>query len=263
MTRSDQVHRVVVYGDFNCPWSRLAAQRAARLQSAGHRIDWRAVEHDHGCASRKRLAVGSLGDEIDQVRALLLPEERLALAVAGFLPCTSAAVAAYAEGYGAGVAAAVRQLLFDAYWVDAVDIGDARVLRSLLVEVVRGGSSSSETLRDWGYAVDVTGGPITATGHELVARWKAEWSAIGAGAVPVVVVDGGTPLVGQDAVRGLGDLIERDAPVVVPPAGPEPGLRPSDLPDLSWTTQHGSRWTRSYQDAARAGLLPLGLGGRP
>ena len=38
--------RVVVYGDFNCPWSYLASRRAAVLAEDGVDVDWRAVEHE-------------------------------------------------------------------------------------------------------------------------------------------------------------------------------------------------------------------------
>jgi 2-hydroxychromene-2-carboxylate isomerase len=43
--------KVIIYGDFNCPYSYLASQRADRLARGGiARVDWRAVEHDHGLA---------------------------------------------------------------------------------------------------------------------------------------------------------------------------------------------------------------------
>lgn len=40
---------VIIYGDFNCPYSYLASQRAdllSRMDIA--KVEWRAVEHDRG-----------------------------------------------------------------------------------------------------------------------------------------------------------------------------------------------------------------------
>jgi hypothetical protein len=53
---------VIIYGDFNCPYSYLASQRAGRLREAGVAVDWRAVEHD------RRLPAG------DPRRCWRLPE---------------------------------------------------------------------------------------------------------------------------------------------------------------------------------------------
>ncbi len=40
---------VIVYGDFNCPYSYLASQRADLIACGGvAAVDWRAVEHDRG-----------------------------------------------------------------------------------------------------------------------------------------------------------------------------------------------------------------------
>src|SRR4051794_9779857 len=121
--------RVVLYGDFNCPWSYLASRRAALLAAVGVVIDWRAVEHDpphRGTPSHAstrtpatQLAdiddrqdetpaaparLGPLLDDMQQVLTLLLPGEELPYALAGFAPHTGAAVTAYAEAYRSGAA---------------------------------------------------------------------------------------------------------------------------------------------------------------
>lgn len=43
--------KLTVYGDFNCPYSNLASQRADQLIRGGMaQVDWRAVEHDRRLA---------------------------------------------------------------------------------------------------------------------------------------------------------------------------------------------------------------------
>ncbi|MEJ7801036.1 MAG: DsbA family protein, partial [Ilumatobacter sp.] len=45
--REEPAPTVVIFGDFNCPFSALANSRASRLAAAGGvRVDWRCVEHD-------------------------------------------------------------------------------------------------------------------------------------------------------------------------------------------------------------------------
>jgi hypothetical protein len=251
--------RLVVYGDFNCPWSYLAARRATLLEAAGVAVDWRAVEHQPWRPRRFSDSSERFDDlraELTEVRAQLLPEEHLEDSLAGFVPFTKAAVNGYAEAYGAGVAPQVRQLLFDAFWNHGMDVGNARLVRTLLSDAIRGGTSASDTLRRWGYAVDVTGGPITTMGWRLVKQWREEWREDGRGTVPVVYADGGAPLFGRDAVTRLGqELVLR-------------GIDVSDVPSLethrllhdpvnhSWATQHGNRWMRNFQDVHVPPMFP-------
>ena len=50
---------VIVYGDFNCPYSYLASQRADRVIREGMaRIAWRAVEHDPGAGCHRDILRG-------------------------------------------------------------------------------------------------------------------------------------------------------------------------------------------------------------
>lgn len=247
------MRELVLYGDFNCPWSYLAALRAERLAADGARVDWRAVEHDPMCASRNRLPAAdfeALQAERDRVVSLLSPDECFPHVFAGFVPCTRSAVSGYAEACAADVGDRVRRLLFEAFWVNAVDLGDAKVVRTLLVDAIRSGSSDSEALREWGYAIDVTGAAITTPSHRLLRTWRDEWLGIGAGTVPVLIADGGEPVRGTAAVQWLGEEIAaRGLGVESVPAQPPPDPIRPDLPDLSWTSQHGSRWNRAYQDA--------------
>jgi hypothetical protein len=251
---------VVVYGDFNCPWSYLASRRVERLAADGLQVDWRAVEHHSACASRNRLTTGfeALRDERDRVVDLLLPGETFPHTLAGFVPCTKAAVAGYAEAYGSGVGPRVRQLLFEAFWLHGIDLGDARLVRTLLVDAIRSGGSKHEAVREWGYAVDVTGAPITTDAHALMLEWRAKWSGTGREVVPALMVDGVDPLFGEAAVRWLGgELAGRG--LDPSPDPPRTGRTvPSDLPGLSWTTQQGGAWNRAFQDIHRGDALRVG-----
>jgi hypothetical protein len=251
--------RILVYGDFNCPWSYLTSRRAALLEADGVQVDWRAVEHDPWMPRPfldSSVRFEALRSEMGDVERLLLPGERLPHALRGFLPYSRAAVSGYAEAYGAGVSARVRHLLFEAFWLHGADLGNARLVRTLLVDAVRSGSSHSNALHDWGYAVDVTGGPVTTTAWRLIRQWRSEWRALGPGVVPLVRVDGGAPVPGVAAVERLGEeLVARGIDVTREPAVPaEP--RPADPPDRSWVSQHGNRWLRDYQALHQVPAFP-------
>ena len=71
--------RMIVYGDFNCPYSYLASQRADRLVRLGTaEVDWRAVEHDPGLPVTGVRAESAREDweaELAEVAGLALPGE--------------------------------------------------------------------------------------------------------------------------------------------------------------------------------------------
>lgn len=210
------VGRVVVYGDFTCPWSYLTWRRTERLRAAGVEIDWRSVEHDPWHTLRPiditdRFA--QLREELPKVEERLLPGEMLPRTLAGFVPFTGAATSGYAEAYVAGVATPVRRLLFEAFWRRGIDLNDGRVVRTLLVDAIRRGTSPCELVGLWGYALDVNGGPITHEGWQTVRDWRDSWAATAdgdesvAGVIPVVIVDGAAPVHGVAAVDRVGRLL--------------------------------------------------------
>lgn len=248
--------RIVVHGDFDCPWSYLAFRRAAVLAGAGVEIDWRAVERERG---RRGPTDGfaTVQEEMDHVVASLLPGEQLPYDLAGFVPRTRATVAAYAEGYAAGVAESVRAVVFESFWMHGVDVGDARVLRTLLVDALRGSASASEAVRGWGYGVDVIGGPISTAAWQLVGAWSTEWRESGREVTPVVTVPGSAPLHGIDAVDWLGVQIAVRGLTPEPPtraAAPPPPSR--ELPALGWITEQGGRWLPRRQRVVAAARRP-------
>jgi hypothetical protein len=239
--------RVTVYGDLSCPWSYLASRRASLLAAAGLQVDWRMVEHDRpvpGAPRRDAERLEATRRDLELVEADLLPGERLPHALAGLVPYTGPAVAGYAEAYVAGVGERARRLLFDAFWVHGVDLGQARVVRTLLVDAVRSGSAPGEPAREWGYAVDVTGAPVSTAAWRLLREWRAEWSAAGP-VVPVVAEAGGLRLAGVEAAAWLGAQVQRrgldpDGPALY--RSPRTDRGGGDLVDRYWASEHGNRW---------------------
>lgn len=249
--------KVVLYGDFTCPWSYLASRRAQVLAADGLDVDWRAVRSRRWVptrADRPQDRVVALRRELDAIGAALLPGEELSHVLAGFVPDTEAAVSAYAEAYVAGSAPEARHTLFSAFWLNGVDLSDARLLRTLLLDAVRWDSSPSDLVRDWGYVVDNTGGPVSASAWRCLRRWEADREATGTTALPVLLVEQ-APLFGADAAAWLGEeILRRGLHDNLEPAAPSvPGPRPHhELVSLSWASEHGNRWMRDYQRAFRA-----------
>jgi len=76
----DQPPKLIVYGDFNCPFSALASARVEYLERHGFAaVDWRAVEHAPDIPSQGLDLIGDQRDELrgelDQIRSLLTDGE--------------------------------------------------------------------------------------------------------------------------------------------------------------------------------------------
>ena len=216
----------VIYADFTCPACYLAGLRADRRLAEGLPApDWRAVEHRPRLPfPGVRLGAGARAvrdRELAEVRLLLEEGEELPESVPGLLPNTAAAVAAYAEAYEAGVADLVRPLIFRAYWVEGLDIGDPEVLRRLLPDAFRQGRRTSDCIRDFGYAVTSQHTTITYAAGRRVRAWEQEWLTRGAGTGLTLVTDAGT-LTGERALRYLAE-----------PAPATASAAPADALDLA------------------------------
>lgn len=264
----DSVSPITLVGDLTCPWSYLASRRATLLEADGVEVGWAMVEHERRVPRRspadatveaERLA--RTRRDLEHVTRRLLPGERLPTALAGFVPYTRPAVSGYAEAELAGVGRPVRRLLFDAFWMHGVDVGDARLVRTLLVDAVRSSGSPCELVREWGYAVDVTGAPVSTAAWRLLQRWRDEWSRAGH-VVPALVVDGGRRMSGVEAVEWLGAEVVRrglepDGAALYRTAAPAPPARPDqrDLADRLWASEHGNRWMQERRAALAAPLL--------
>jgi hypothetical protein len=169
--------RLVVYGDFNCPFSALASARAAVLEARGVvTVDWRAVEHDLAIplagAPLTPEERAAFAGELQQIRELLVDGEVDRLRIPGEKANTRLATAAYAATPD-HLRSHLREALYAAYWTRGEDITDIEVIWRLGAEH-----------RD----------ELTA------ARWHTEWLALERPIVPVMVLLDGY------VSRGLGVL---------------------------------------------------------
>lgn len=248
---------LILYGDFTSPWCYLASRRVDALAAAGVDIGWRAVEQAPWLPVTGRpLRAEDRAEterQMHRVAALLLPGEELPWTVPARVCRTGAAVSGYAEAYEAGVAADVRRLLYAAYWVDGVDIGNPEILRKLLAGPILRGHSPAWPLREHGFAVSVSGGPMTTAGWRRLWSWRQEWTRLGAGAVPILVADGEPPVTGEEVLRVLEKEMIRTGAQVNPDL-PDPARYPatSVRPPMDWVSSVGGSWACTW--------MPAGLG---
>jgi len=242
---------LVVYADFDSPEGYLASRRAGALVVAGAPVDWRAIQiRPAWPVIGARMTAGereALARRFEELDALLLPGESLPRIPPAFAPNTEAAVSAFAEAYGTVVADDVRRLLFDLYWAQGADIGDPNVLRTPLCGPMLRANAGSDSMRQVGYAVSVSRGPITTDAYRRINAWRDEWRHLDSPSLPVVLGDGAT-LVGVDAVRRLGKEIVYRGVDVSPDLG-DPRRYPAveGKPSLAWVSQVGGRWRHVYK----------------
>src|SRR5579875_525846 len=223
--------KVVVYGDFNCPYCYLASQRADRLARCGTaEIDWRAVEHD-----RKLAMTGTPADadravwdkELADVAVLALRDEDAPAAAPPVISNTHAAVAAYAEAVSDGVADELRRRLFRAIWVQGRHLSSAYEVRHLIREVMWPQKDITDRLaspdipsrlhrdpdlarivRRSGGTIAPDGGPLTTAGWRRLRRWRQEWLALPSQVIPAVIGPDQIVRSGIDGLDYLADLAD-------------------------------------------------------
>jgi hypothetical protein len=176
--------RLIVYGDFNCPFSALASARVSRLERLGAvDVDWRAVEHAPDIPPAGIEVTGELASELEreleQIRGLLGADEPDRLTLPARQPNTSLATAAYA-GTPTADRPTMRDRLFAAHWSDGADL-----------------STESTVSRLGATTID------TAT----AARWREEWTALTEPIVPVMVLPDGYVSRGLGALARLAQLM--------------------------------------------------------
>ncbi len=197
---------MIIYGDFTCPMCYLASWRADLLEDSPNAVDWRAVEHQPtlpltGLPPAR--PVEGLTSRWGVMTSLRMPGEVVPGRSPSFVASTQAAVAGYAEAYGAGVAERARRTLFRAYWVGGLDIGNPEVLRVLLGDTIRDGASSSQPLHEWGYAVTSARAPVTTMAFHLIRDWRQQWSELGSPREPLLVDGDGSTATGGDVLAEL------------------------------------------------------------
>jgi predicted DsbA family dithiol-disulfide isomerase len=178
--------RIVVYGDFNCPYSCLASSRAGLLaERALAEVEWRAVEHDPGIPAPSEPVDGELAAMLDrevaEVAGLVRPGEDFSIRRPPVHPNTAAATGAFAAAAQPD-ASGLRRRLFGALWSEGRDIGDPAVVSELA------GTSSG------GHA------------DEAVAAWREAWLGLERRVVPMLVLPDGYVSRGLGALARLADL---------------------------------------------------------
>lgn len=200
---------VIVYGDFNCPYSYLASQRADLLSRAGVAVDWRAVEHDCGLpvtGSRSDIDQAGWERELAEVASLALAREQVPAGSPTLISNTMAAVAAYAEAVSDGVGGELRRRLFDAIWMRGLHLSSAYEVRRHITAVMWPQEDITDRLaspdipslllcdtdltrivRRLGGTIAPDGGPLTTAGWRRIRQWRHEWLALPSQVIPAVV----------------------------------------------------------------------------
>ena len=212
---------LIVYGDFNCPYSYLASQRIDRLIGRGPDVEWRAVEHDRTIpVSGGQPDPDQVRRERDEIRTLVRDGERAPARLVGTRTNTAAATSAYAEAVSDGCQHALRRRTFEEIWTQGRNLSTGYEMRRIITtvmdypaawpprsggEIPRNwhGDSDDMIIRRMGGTIAPDGQPVTTTGWQRVRSWRGDWLALGTPVVPVVVDGIGRVFRGLDALSYL------------------------------------------------------------
>ena len=196
---------VIVYGDFNCPYSYLASQRADQLIRGGMaRVEWRAVEHDRALAVTGTHAEADSATwerELAEVAALALPGEDAPAAPPPMVSNTGAAVAAYTEAFIDGIADELRRRLFRLMWPPE-DIRD-RLASPDVPSLLHRDSDLARIVRRSGGTIAPDGGPLATAGWRRIRQWRGDWLVLPSQVIPAVIGLDGILRSGADGLRYL------------------------------------------------------------
>jgi 2-hydroxychromene-2-carboxylate isomerase len=220
--------QLIVYGDFNCPYSYLASQRVDELARLGKaEVEWRAVEHDPALAltgTPSSLDPERWQRELTELALLAGEDEQAPGAAPSLISNTGAAVAAYAEAVTDGVQDDLRRSLFSEIWVNRRHLSGPAGVRQLVCALmypagtrsgqlaapdlparIHGRAAAGTFPRLSGCTISPDGGPLTAEGYERVRRWRDRWRSGAEGMVPALDLPDGT-LAGVPALTRLAEL---------------------------------------------------------
>ena len=238
---------VIVYGDFNCPYSYLASQRADLLGRSGIEVDWRSVEHDRSLpltGSRSDGNRAAWDRELAEVASLALPGEHMPPGPPVLVSNTQAAVAAYAEAVSDGAGGELRRRMFAAIWAHGLHLSSAYEVRRLVTAVmwpqedITGRLVSPDIpsllisdpdlariVRRWGGTVAPDGQPLTTAGWRRIRQWRQEWLQLSSQVIPAVIGPDQAVRSGLEALSYLAHLVSA-SPVV-----PRPRAAADTAPD--------------------------------
>jgi predicted DsbA family dithiol-disulfide isomerase len=178
---------LLVYGDFNCPYSALASRRVDELLRIGAaEIEWRAVEHEPELPPEGRPVEGEflkkLRGELDEIAELLRPGEDFAPELPEIYPNTRDVSQVFST-WEDEAAHFYRRQAFDALWLGGRNISDVSVLGET-------GVGQREPLAD---------------------AWQRKWEDIERRIVPLLVIDDEI-VRGKDVLERLGLLLDEAVP---------------------------------------------------
>ena len=218
---------VVVYGDFNCPYSYLASLRVNRLLDDGVDVEWRAVEHDRSMSVTGEPTSGRHEEwvrELADVAGLAMDDEPVPSHEPPVLSSSRAAVTVYAESVSDGVERRIRDRLFEEVWVQQHNMSSVYGVRRVVTDEmyppvplqryrsteiatpVCGDRDGDRITRRLGGTVAPDGGPLTSAGYWRIRQWREEWSGFPELVVPTVLDSDGSVHQGVDGLRRLAEI---------------------------------------------------------
>lgn len=175
---------VIVYSDFNCPFCYALNEELRRLDIA-ERLSWRGVQHAPGLPVPLLSWNGEPAEDLArEVEAVRRRAPELPIEAPTGKPNTARAIraSALALGLDRQRGHAFKDLLYRAFWCREADLSDPETLDRLAAEAGFTGLSFAQLDR-----------------HEIAVTtsgWQSEWEESGCHAVPALVRQDGTRLIG-------------------------------------------------------------------